>query len=70
MTDRYTKAVLTVIAITTSILALQTFIPNAQAQRVDAQSGMMMFRLCEKDGASINCADVTKDFALKVKIVN
>ena len=69
-TDLYTKFLLTVIAIATAAIAIQNGVPDAKAQRVDRETGMMMFRICEKDGSTINCADVTKDFALKVKIVN
>lgn len=69
--DLYTKILLTVIAIATSIIAVQLGLPTASAQRVDSQSGMMMFRLCEKSSYSkINCVDITDDFALKVKIIN
>ena len=69
-TDLYTKAVLTVIAVATTVIAIKSGVPDANAQRVDRETGMMMFRICERDGPQINCADVTKDFALKVKIVN
>jgi hypothetical protein len=67
-TDLYLKAVATVIAISLSIIAIQLAVPTASAQRVDDQTKMLMMRLCEKQGASINCADITSDFYLKVQV--
>ncbi len=68
--DLYTKFILTVLAVSTTTIAVNMTLPSANAQRVDRESGMMMFRICERDGPTINCADVTNDFALKVKVVN
>ena len=60
-TDRYTKAVLTVIAISLAVIALQHTIPSAFAQ-----SGAPV-RVIICDPISPNCADVSFGGALKVQ---
>lgn len=67
--DRYTKIVLTAIAIFLAIIAMALVAPQAQASRTDNQSGMEMIRVCERSAyGTINCADITSDFAMKVEL--
>ena len=60
-TDLYTKAVLTVIALALSAIALQHAIPSAFAQ-----SGIQKVIICDAIINSI-CADVSGGGALKVQ---
>jgi hypothetical protein len=66
--DQYTKVVLTFIAMFLAIIALALIAPQAQASRTDSQSGMEMIRVCERSSGTINCADITSDFAMKVEL--
>jgi hypothetical protein len=59
-TDRYTKVVLTIIAISLATIALQHTIPSAFAQ-----SSAMRVVLCDTD-ALYRCANLSRDGALKV----
>ena len=64
-TDHYTKAVLTVIAISLSALAIQFTIKDAQAQQngfVFTQSGALVVSICDSNGSrySYNCAEVRR----------
>ena len=63
-TDLYTKAVLTVIAIALSAIALQHAIPSAFAQAYDRQSRVQLVAICNPDGRS--CADINSDFQLRI----
>jgi hypothetical protein len=67
-TDRYTKAVLTSIAIFLGIIATALISPKAQATRTDNATGMEMVRVCENVSGSINCADITSGYAMKVEL--
>lgn len=60
-TDLYTKAVLTVIALALSIIALQHAIPSAFAQ-----SGIQKVIICDAIAQTM-CADVSLGGALKVQ---
>ena len=62
-TDMYTKAVLTVIAIALSAIALQHAIPSAFAQAYN-RSGVQLVAICNPDGK--NCADINSDFQLRI----
>jgi hypothetical protein len=63
--DRYTKVVLTFIAVFLAIIGFELIAPKAQASRTDKQSGMEMIRVCERSSGKINCADISSDFAIK-----
>jgi hypothetical protein len=67
-TDRYTKVVLTSIAVFLGIIATALIAPNAQATRTDNKTGMEMIRVCENDSGTINCADITSSYAMKVEL--
>jgi hypothetical protein len=66
--DRYIKSVLTVIALALSIIAISLASPLAHATRTDAASGMDMVRFCERTSVTINCVDITSDYAMKVDL--
>jgi hypothetical protein len=64
-TDRYTKAVLTIIAISLSVIAIQIGPKDAHAQSnrfIFAQSGALIVAVCDSNGVSsrYNCAEVEK----------
>ena len=63
-TDLYTKAVLTVIALALSAIALQHAIPSASAQAYSRPSGVQLVAICNPDGKA--CADINSDFQLRV----
>jgi hypothetical protein len=67
-TDVFTKTVLTILAISTSVIAIQLAIPSASAARTDSASGMDMVRLCERSGGGINCANISSDYNLMVEV--
>jgi len=62
--DRYTKAVLTVIAISLAVIALQHTIPSAFAQNNNAPVKVI---ICDPTSPQLLCADVTTSGALKVQ---
>ena len=62
--DRYTKAVLTVIAISLGVIAIQLSTTTAHAQAYNAQSRVQLVAICNPDGK--NCADINSDFQLRV----
>ena len=67
--ERYIKVTLTFIAIFLAIIAFALITPQALASRTDNQSGMEMIRVCERNsGGTINCADITSDYAMKVEL--
>ena len=63
-TDLYTKAVLTVIALALSAIALQHAIPSAFAQAYNSQSRVQLVAICNPDGK--NCADINSDYQLRI----
>ncbi len=63
-TDLYTKAVLTVIALALSAIALQHAIPSASAQAYNRPSGVQSVAICNPDGR--NCADINSDYQLRI----
>lgn len=67
-TDRYTKIVLTSIAVFLAIIATALIAPKAQATRTDNATGMEMVRVCENEAGTINCADITSSYAMKVEL--
>ena len=62
-TDTYTKAVLTVIAISLAVIALQHTIPSASAQAYNSQSRVQLVAICNPDGKA--CADINSDYQLR-----
>jgi hypothetical protein len=66
--DRFTKLLLTLITIFLGVIALSLISPVAYATRVDSQSGMDMVRVCERSYNTINCADITADYSIKVEL--
>ena len=63
--DKYTKAVLTIIALSLSIIALQLSIRDAHAQAQGfkfAQSGALIVSICDSkgNGVGVYCAEVDK----------
>jgi len=63
-TDLYTKAVLTVIAISLAGIAVQLTIKPAFAQAYNGRSGVQLVAICNPDGK--NCADINSDFQLRI----
>ena len=61
--DLYSKLVLTVIALSLSVIAIQLTIKDASAQ-VYARTGIQMVAICNLDGR--NCVELTSDSKLKV----
>jgi hypothetical protein len=64
-TDRYTKAVLTVIALSVSVIAIQLSTKDAHAQTQGfkfAQSGALIVSICDSkgNGVGVYCAEVDK----------
>lgn len=64
-TDNYTKAVLTVIAIALSAIAIQSGIKDAHAQSNEfrfTRSGALIVAVCDADGSPYrpNCASVSR----------
>jgi glucose uptake protein GlcU len=64
-TDRYTKAVLTIIALCLSIIAIKMTTKDAHAQQQAfkfSRSGALIVTICDANGNgySFNCADVEK----------
>jgi hypothetical protein len=62
--DLYTKAVLTVIALSLAIIALQHVVPSAFAQAYNSQSRVQLVAICNPDGR--NCADINSDYQLRI----
>jgi hypothetical protein len=62
--DLYTKAILTVIAISLSLIAIEMTTKTANAQAYNAQSRVQLVAICNPDGKS--CADINSDFQLRV----
>lgn len=62
-TDRYTKGVLTVIAVSLAAIAVQMAIPDAHAQRYSRNNGIQMVAVCNLNSeyGVTNCADVVGD---------
>jgi hypothetical protein len=65
-TDRYTKAVLTIIALSLSIIAIQLTTRDAHAQSgqfVFTQSGALIVSVCDPSGtrSRYTCADVLNE---------
>ena len=58
-TDLYTKAVLTVIAISLAGIAIQL-----TSQDAHAQGRVQLVAVCNPDGR--NCADINSDFQLRI----
>ena len=65
-TDLYTKAVLTVIALSLTVVAIQLSVKDVNAQAYNRASGVQLVAICNPDGK--NCADVTPDFHLKGQV--
>ncbi len=66
--ERYTKIVLTIIAVFLGIIAIALIAPKAQATRTDNTTGMEMVRVCENELGTINCVDITSGYAMKVEL--
>ena len=62
--DLYTKTILTVIAISLSLIAIEMTTKTANAQAYNAQSRVQLVAICNPDGKS--CADINSDFQLRV----
>ena len=62
--DLYTKSILTVIAISLSLIAIEMTTKTANAQAYNAQSRVQLVAICNPDGKS--CADINSDFQLRV----
>ena len=62
--DIYTKSILTVIALSLSVIAIELTTKNANAQAFDAQSKVQLVAICNPDGK--NCADINSDFQLRI----
>ena len=65
-TDRYIKAVLTIIALSLSVIAIQLTTKDAHAQSkslIFTQSGALMVSICDPSGnrSRYTCADVFND---------
>ena len=70
-TDRYTKIILTVIAISLSCIAIQLTTKDAHAQQGFrfSQNGLLMVTVCELTQSSYgqtSCVDVSRAGGLKV----
>jgi len=63
-TDLYTKAVLTVIALSLTVVAIQLSIKDVNAQAFNRVSGVQLVAICNPDGK--NCADVNTDYQLRI----
>ena len=70
-TDLYTKLVLTAIALSLSVIAIQltTKDAHAQSQGMIAPSGALMVTICDpsRNPGRWTCADVDKDAGVKVQ---
>ncbi len=62
--DLYSKAVLTVIALSLSVIAIQLTVKDASAQAYNSQSRVQLVAICNPDGR--NCVDITSDYRMKV----
>jgi hypothetical protein len=62
--DIYTKSILTVIALSLSVIAIELTTKNANAQAFNAQSKVQLVAICNPDGK--NCADINSDFQLRI----
>ena len=62
--DLYTKSILTVIAISLSLIAIEMTTKTANAQAYNAQSRVQLVAICNPDGKS--CAEINSDFQLRV----
>lgn len=63
-TDRYTKGVLTVIALSLTAIAVQMAIPDAHAQRYSGSNGIQLVAICDvryQGSGGVHCADVVGD---------
>ena len=63
-TDLYTKAVLTVIALSLTVVAIQLSVKDVNAQAFNRVSGVQLVAICNPDGK--NCADVNTDYQLRI----
>jgi hypothetical protein len=62
-TDLYTKAVLTLIALSLTVVAIQLSVKDVNAQAFNRVSGVQLVAICNPDGK--NCADVNADYQLR-----
>ena len=66
--DLYSKVVLTVIALSLSVIAIQLTTKEAHAQRYASSNGIQMVAICDinaKSGRYV-CADIVNDGQLRV----
>lgn len=67
--DRYTKFVLTIIALSLSVIAVQMLVKDAKAQTYSNPGGIQLVAICNMQknyNGSVTCADIVDGGRLRV----